>query len=83
MDLCGDYVVIVRMHFCGKEDVEIESVDQSDLTFEEGEIADQMIFATTCDYVGLVDLSLHPSALLISCRHFFLAREDMEGMLIL
>lgn len=40
MDLGCDYVMIVRMHFCGKEDVEVEPIDEGDFAFEEGEVAD-------------------------------------------
>lgn len=40
MDLCGDDVMIIGMHFCWKEDVEVEAVYECDFTFEKGEVAD-------------------------------------------
>lgn len=36
MDLCGDNVVIVGVHFCGEKNVEVEAVYEGDLAFEEG-----------------------------------------------
>ena len=83
MDLCGHDVVIVGVHFSGKEDVEIEAVDERDFTFEEGEVADQVVLAAAGDNIGLIDLRLQPGALLVCCGHFLLARENVEQMLTL
>ena len=83
VNLSGDYVVVVGMHLGGKEDVEVEAVYERDLAFEEGKVADKVVFATTGNDVGLVDLGLQPSPLLVGCCHFLLAREDVEKMLIL